>query len=434
MIEFAIQQYPTSIGLGTQTGRNYKQALQFQPTFFGGAKMYQIDWPEPEEWIDVGAGQIVPYPPAGRPEESIGSQNETLIPCSPDLLKSVKASLTAMVGQTPPTYWQPNPAAPYTFAPDMAWINTPEFAALDNGGAMAAFEYLGQAFNALTEIIFTPTPHDLGMILGYGYELLSRFYGVTALGANVTQLCIAASKFYKVEFGAADLVSKTPIDPPSKAFLKANSSTYTPIPFPSIEAHAWLLMLQGNPVFLPFGDPRSIAWKASEGLTGQPITGPMTINQEFGDLLYRVAYPARLAAFAALNGNKNNLFYYPTADVIPDQTVTLSDGSVATIPGSQCATPLCAPLLQWKNPDGTFALPVPTSNDQWNELEQEVQDGTFTEDQIFNLVDQGIACDPAIRDLLWIEQDPGVIAAWDASCTNAKYLRTFYQAHMPKSS
>ena len=430
-IEFAIQQYETSIGLGTQTGRDFKSALQFQPDFFGGPKMYQIDWPEPEEWIKIDSGEILAYPPAGRPEVAIGSENETLIPCSPTLLSSVKASLLKMRGTTPPIFWQPNPSAPYTFTPDMAWISTPEFDALDNGGAMAAFEYLGQAFNALTEIIFTPTPHDLGMLLGYGYELLSRFYGVTAVGANLTEVCIAASKFYKTEFGVKDIVSATPIDPISKRFLKDNSTTYTPIPFPRIESHAWLLMLQGDPVFLPYGDPRSIAWQSPESLGAGGITGRMTINQQFADLLYRVAYPSALAAFAALGGNKNNLFYYPTPDVIPDQRVTLGDGSTVTIPGGSCATMLCAPLLQWKNPDGTFALPVPADNNDWNDLEAGVSAGKFTELQIFNLCDQGIGCDPALRDVLWIEQDPDVIAAWDASHKNAKYLRTFYQAHLP---
>jgi hypothetical protein len=115
------------------------------------------------------------------------------------------------------------------------------------------------------------------------------------------------------------------------------------------------------------------------------------------------------------------------ADTIPTQTVTSNDLSVATIPGSPTATPYGAPILQWLAKDGTYALPVFKDNASWNDLAASVAAGLCTEQQCFNLVDQGICCDPALNDLLFIEQDPGVIASWDASCKNAQYLRTLYQ-------
>ena len=187
-------------------------------------------------------------------------------------------------------------------------------------------------------------------------------------------------------------------------------------------------MLQGVPVFLPAGDPRSQISQAPEApAPGQSPISTMGINVDFEISLFKTVYPSRLAAFAALNGNKRNLFYYPTADTIPTQTVTSNDLSVATIPGSPTATPYGAPILQWLAKDGTYALPVFKDNASWNDLAASVAAGLCTEQQCFNLVDQGICCDPALNDLLFIEQDPGVIASWDASCKNAQYLRTLYQ-------
>lgn len=429
-IEMVRQTYSSTATIPPGIGGKYDR--QYQPAYFGGVDTYPINWQEPEQFIDVVTGAIRPYGFAGRPDVLIGSENTLEVPCSPDLIAAADSTLKAMRGKPPTQFWEPNPTNPYTFTPDMKWLDPPpslanNLAAWSPDAIGAAFEYMMQGYDATIELLWgNPPPRDLGLLLGYGYEMLSRFYGVTTVGANLTAKCIATAKKYGIEYGMTHLVSSTPIDPDSLAYVKKFSSYYTPIPFPRMSEIACMLMLQGEPVFLPLGDPRGVPWEAPEGITGQPITGPMTVNVDFGNLLYRTATPARFAAFAALGGNKRNMFFYPTPDTMPDETITNPDGSSFVVPGGPTATQYGAPIMQWRNPDNSFALPLPQDNSAWNDLEASVNAGIFTEQQCFNLVDQGIRIDPAINDLLFVHPDPGVTAAWDASHKNAKYLRTLY--------
>jgi hypothetical protein len=432
-IEMVIQTYSSTaiIPIGQNPNR------QFQPKYFGGANCYPINFMEPEQFIDDSAGTITPYAPANRPIIDIGAEDTLQIPVSPDVLTSTGQSLAAMVGTTPPPFWLPNPSNPYTFTPDMAWLSTcaGEMTWNSDAPAEAAFEYMLQGLSAVVNLLWgNPAQKDFTMILGYAYELLSRFYGVTALGANLTAKLISTAKQYGLEYCLGDVVSSCPIDPDSKAYLKANSQYYTPVPFPRLGETAMMLMLQGYPVFLPAGDPRGVGIQAPEGITGQPLNTPMTVNTQFGNSLYRVIYPARLIAHAALGGNKRNIFAYPTG-MYPAITDTgarqqgISDefGGVVT-PPAPYGTMYGAIVQAWRNQDGSTALPISANNSDLNDLEAAINAGTFTEQQAYKLVDQGIACDPVLNDLLFVEQVPSVVKSWDASHKNAQFLRELYLA------
>src|SRR5271157_1989097 len=79
-----------------EPGIGGRSSRQYQPAYFGKMKTYPIIWQEPEEFIDIGSGQIAPYAFTDRPDVIIGSENSLTIPCSPSLLKATLATLTAM--------------------------------------------------------------------------------------------------------------------------------------------------------------------------------------------------------------------------------------------------------------------------------------------------------------------------------------------------
>jgi hypothetical protein len=97
--------------------------------------------------------------------------------------------------------------------------------------------------------------------------------------------------------------------------------------------------------------------------------------------------------------------------------------------GNPTSSKFAAPLLAVKDPTtGTYLYPMFNDASCWDDLEASVNEGNCTEQQVQNLANDFIVSDPALADELLYHPQSKVVAFWNNTNKNAKYMLTLAAA------